>query len=300
MGVYKGEQHLPAQLDSIAQQEDADWCLLASDDSPNGCSRAVLTGFAAKVAQDVALLEGQKAGFSANYLHLLRHAKPGMLAFADQDDVWLPEKLARARAALARIPSDCPALYCARVWIWDGDAGSMRTKSLPHMQRAPSFANALVENIAIGNTLVLNAAAAKLARTLAVETQEVFAHDWWLYLLISGVGGTVLTDGDEPVVLYRQHGGNAIGSGVGLRAQLARKRAVLRGSFANRLTLNARALEAARPLLTPKNRALLDSFEAARAQKSPARLVRLARLGLYRQTRLATCGFWGAAAIGRV
>lgn len=297
MGVCDGAPHLPAQLQSIADQTYGGWQLLVSDDSPGPDSRTVLDRFAADTGHDMQILAGPRQGFAANYLHLLVRAGPGPLAFADQDDMWQPDKLARAARALATVPAGTPALYCARVQPWDG----VRTlRPMPPLPRPPGFANALIENVATGNTVVLNAAAAALAREMAPQVPALFAHDWWLYQLISGVGGTVIHDDGPPVVLYRQHGGNAIGAGRGAAAQVARKRAVLGGAFAQRLTLNAAALGVARDRLTPANAALFDAFEAARARRGPARMRALARLGLYRQRPAGTAGFFGAAALGLV
>ncbi|MEO1493922.1 MAG: glycosyltransferase [Pseudomonadota bacterium] len=297
MGVCDGDAHLPAQLQSLADQTDGDWQLLVSDDSAGTASRQVLDGFAASAPSPVQVMAGPRQGFAANYLHLIRCAAPGLVAFADQDDVWMPDKLARARAALAALPQDRPALYCARVQPWDGTRSFVPQ---PPLSRAPGFANALIENVATGNTVMLNAAAGALAREMADRVGTVFAHDWWLYQLVTGVGGTVIHDDGPPVVLYRQHGGNAIGAGRGWAAQVTRKRAVLRGALAARLGLNAAALHAARDRLTADNAALLDAFEAARARRGPARLRALARLGLYRQRLTGTAGFFGAAALGLV
>ncbi|WP_371223629.1 glycosyltransferase [Roseovarius sp. 2305UL8-3] len=299
MGVCEGADHLPAQLHSLAAQSHGQWRLLASDDSAGGESRVVLEAFAGDVAQEVSVISGPRSGFAANYLHLIGQSGPGPLAFADQDDVWTADKLARAVAALTPLPADVPALYCARVRPWDGSEDHTQ-RSMPPLARPPGFANALIENVATGNTIVLNAAAAALARRMARRIDALFAHDWWLYQLVSGVGGHVLHDDGPPVVLYRQHAGNAIGAGRGALAQLARKRAVLGGAFARRLNLNAGALRHMRDDLTPENSALFDAFEEARAQRGLSRVRAFARLGLYRQRPLGTAGFFGAAALGLV
>lgn len=298
MGVHQGEAFLPTQLQSLKDQTDTDWCLIASDDSQDAASRSILAVFAKETAQDTKIVDGPKAGFSANYMHLMRQVQPGFTAMADQDDLWLPNKLARARAALQDVPKDTPALYCARVQPWDG-AQSIGAP-FPPLARAPGFANALIENVATGNTILLNPAATALAKDMAARTDQVFAHDWWLYLLISGAGGTVLHDDGPPVVLYRQHDANVVGAGRGLRAQFQRKRAVLKGAFAQRLGLNIAALDAARDRLTPENAHLLDGFKAARSRQGPARAWAMKRLGLYRQRPMGTVGFLGAAALGRV
>ena len=107
----------------------------------------------------VEIREGPRAGFAANYLGLA--GDPGIradwYAFADQDDVWLPDRLARGLAALAAVPPEVPALYGARTILVD-EAGRETGRSL-RFRAAPGFANALVQSIAGGNTMLFNPAA---------------------------------------------------------------------------------------------------------------------------------------------
>lgn len=304
MGVYNGAGMLAAQLDSFGAQTDVDWRLICSDDGSTDGSGDIIAEFARTTPQEVRQITGPGQGFSANYMALLAGLEPdcGLVACADQDDVWLPEKLARARQALAqtdaRTDAERPALYAARRYLWQ-PAEDARQPT-PALGRAPSFRNALVENIAPGNTIVLNAPAARLAQQAALRTGAVFAHDWWLYLLITGVGGQVIFDEGPPVLLYRQHADNLIGGDTGLRAQVTRKRAVLRGAFADRVGGNLAAMQAVRDLLTPDNAALVQRFDQARGASLLARLNGLRQVGPYRQSVSGTLGFWGAAVLGRV
>ncbi len=298
MGVHKGEAFLPAQLQSLRHQTDADWQLLASDDSPDADSRTILNAFSQETHQDVQIIDGPKQGFSANYLHLLRKAETGFLALSDQDDVWLPEKIARGRAILSQVPANKPALYCARVQPWDG----IKTlgQPFPPLRQPTGFANALIENVAVGNTILLNPAATALAKEMARRPLKLFAHDWWLYLLVSGVGGAVIHDNGPPVVMYRQHDANIVGDGRGIPSQIKRKRAVLEGAFAERISMNLDALDLTRDRLVPDNARLLDAFKTARQKHGFAKAWSMHRIGVYRQRALGTLGFLGAAALGRV
>ena len=299
MGTYNGAAHLGAQLQSFAAQTDPGWRLICSDDGSRDASPGMIRAFAQEVPQQVDLRSGPRAGFSANYMSLIAGSEPdpGMLGFADQDDVWMADKLARARAALAGT-GPRPALYCARRWLWDPEQD--RRQASPAYGRRPSFRNALIENIAPGNTIVLNAAGAALARQAAQRTGVVFAHDWWLYLLIAGAGGEVIFDAGAPCLLYRQHDDNQIGGGAGAGAQIRRKAAVLRGAFRDRLGGNLAAMRAVEDLLTPENARLLQAFTAARGATLPRRIAGLWQAGPYRQSPLGSLGFWGAALLGRV
>ena len=301
MGTYNGGHHLPEQLASIAGQSFTNWQVLASDDASIDATPDILRGFAQ--SHPLTCLAGPGQGHVGNFLHLLMALPDGpqaattAVAFCDQDDIWLPEKLSVALDRLAQAPADEPALYCSRRLIWNPERDVRRPSST--YLRAPSFANACVENIAPGNTIVLNAAAADLAQTLAPTASDVFAHDWWLYLLITGVGGHVLYD-SEPQLLYRQHDNNAIGAGEQFGRGLHNKAAVWRGAFADRVGRNMAAMQRVAQHLTPENQRCLTLFEQARHAPLRRRLALLRQAGVYRQGRLSGFTFWGAACLGKI
>ena len=250
MGVLNGAPYLKDQLKSIAAQVDVKVTLTCSDDGSNDQSQEVIASFAKQNALPIHQSCGPGTGFSDNYMGLVRAlpSNPGYVSFADQDDIWAPNKLARGFNAL-RNSGETPTLYCARRWIWYPKTKrqiASASHALPF-----NFQNALIENIAAGNTIVLNPAAARLARHSAQRTGPVFAHDWWLYLLITGVGGRIIFDNGSPCMHYRQHANNAIGERRGLAYHTRRKLSVLRGVFADRLDHNIAAMNSLRDILTP-------------------------------------------------
>lgn len=299
MGVHNGAAHLPTQLQSIADQTHQNWHLWCSDDGSTDGSAGVVTDFAASLPGRITLVAGPRRGFSENYMSLIRNlpTNPGFVAFSDQDDEWLPQKLSKALSDL-RAHGDHPALYCGRHLIWYPDTGQEIRSASP--TRPCSLRNALIENVASGNTVVLNPAAASLAQTAAQRVGPVFAHDWWLYLMICAVDGRICFDNGPPLIRYRQHTTNQIGAGRGIRHQCARKLGVLRGEFSNRITGNLAALQAMHDLLTPQANALIHDFTQARQARGVSRLAALGRVAPYRQNRAHTLGFWGAASLGRV
>lgn len=299
MGVFNGAAHLPAQLDSIASQTHPDWHLICSDDGSTDDSVDIIHRFAQVHPGRVTLRHGPGKGFSENYMSLIRGlpVDPGYLCFADQDDVWLREKLMRGLQCLDRAGGR-PALTCGRRAAWD--PARNRIALSPRLNRPFNLRNALIENVAPGNTTMLNPAAGKIARLAAQRTGKVFAHDWWLYLLLTATGGEVVFDNERPTILYRQHGGNAIGSGQSLGQQIRRKLGVLQGLFARRMDQNLAALACMDELLTPEAREICRKFAQARQFHAPARLWALRQIAPYRQSHSHTLGFWGAASLGLV
>ncbi|MDE9451483.1 glycosyltransferase family 2 protein [Aliiroseovarius sp. Z3] len=301
LATYNGGQNLKEQLASIANQDHDSWSLIVSDDGSQDDTRKVLTEFATE-GHPVTILDGPQQGAAANFMSLLRrfsdHAPDGAwVAFCDQDDVWLADKLSRSIRALEGFDGDVPALYCSRTWITN-DALEGRRLSVPR-PRPLGFRNALVQNVASGNTILLNAAGTELVSMAARETSEVVVHDWWTYQILAGVGGHLVHD-DEPTLLYRQHNGNEIGANDNTKAKLARIGMLLSGHFAEWNRLNARALAASAHLFVPENQLLLEDFRRVLNMRRRKSWRILKRMKLYRQTRASTAALWFALMLRRL
>lgn len=216
LSTYDGAAYLPPLLASLDAQRHPALELLVRDDASRDDTRAVLREHRGRIPR--AVRPGAHVGLPATFFELLRASRPDadLFAFCDQDDVWLPDKVTRAVRLLGDVDESIPALYCGRAWYVDRELGTIGLSPLP--SGAPSFEHALLRNIAPGCTMVMNRA----ARDLLVEhvPEGVFMHDAWAYLVVSAFG-TVVYD-RIPTVLYRQHGGNAVGLPRGWLARLAR------------------------------------------------------------------------------
>jgi glycosyltransferase involved in cell wall biosynthesis len=294
LGTWNGGRHIEQQLASLAAQTHLNWRLIVSDDGSTDDTIHQIVQFAdddprrrvevragpRSLGTGSQPLLDPRQPATTNFLSLLADTSIDAHYFAlcDQDDVWHPEKLQRAAEKLATVPDTVPALYCSRTRLI-GDSGRTCGFS-PLFRRAPTFRNALVQSLAGGNTMVLN----KAARDLVAKAGNVHvvAHDWWIYMLVSGAGGYVYYDA-HPMVDYRQHADNLVGANTGLTAVWDRIRMLLNGGFARWMDLNLTALHEHRDLLSPENRALLTAFQRCRHGHLGERIRVLTRLGLYRQ-----------------
>lgn len=299
MATYNGAALLPMQLDSFAAQTLPPRLLLVSDDGSSDATVQVVQDWAARQVQiETRVFDGPCRGAAQNFLSLLRRPlETDYLAISDQDDIWLPEKLAAAVGALAALPEGVPGLYCGRSWeVREDLSGRRLSRGAP---RPPSFAHALVQNIAGGNTMVLNRAGAEIVREAALATDDIVIHDWWIYQVMTGVGGRVIFD-NTPHLLYRQHAGNIIGANRGLAATLMRAHMLVRGRFSDWCACNIAALRRIEARLTPENRALLEAFDAARRKGGPRCLAEIRRAGFYRQGRRGQISLYLAAVLRRL
>lgn len=283
LATYQGAAHLGVQLDSLAAQTHADWSLIVSDDGSRDGTRDLVRDFAARrPAGQVSLLRGPCAGATRNFLSLLQHVPTGTLAaFCDQDDLWFPDKLARAVAALAAVAG--PGHYAARTVIADADLRPLAASR--QFTRPLSLRNALVQACMAGNTSVFNAAAVGLLRRAAPHAAGVISHDWWAYQVTTAFGARILHD-PEPALLYRQHPHSEVGRNDTLTARMLRLRKLMGGQFGPWLRANHDSLT---PLdLPPDSRLALQHLDRMLRSPGPRALMSLRRGGFYRQTRAAT------------
>lgn len=296
MAVYEGVDHLGEQLDSIAAQTHPNWRVIASLEGRDDGSRQVMENH--PESWRMTCIDGPGKGCAANFLHLMREVRPeGYWAFSDQDDVWLRHKISRALARFENLDPRVPAMYHSRSWVTDEALKNHRVS--PLWSRPAGFANALVQNIAGGNTIVLNEAAARLAHAASREAGgDVTVHDWWLYQIITGVGGRILHD-EAPGLLYRQHGNNLIGANDGWRARWKRLKMILEGTYQTWLDANIAALERSAHRFTPENRRILETVAQARGESLLRRIRMLREAGIYRQTRFGNAMMWFSVLIGK-
>lgn len=297
LATFQGARFLAEQLESFAAQTHRDWVLYWRDDGSMDASAAIVEAFASAVGagrvRRVWSAEG-RIGPTAGFMRLLAAAfegEPGAVAFAfaDQDDVWLPEKLARGVAALAEVSAAIRALYCSRQVLVD--ANLRRIGLSPPFPRHAGFPAALSQNIATGCTVMLNRAAAALIACSRPPPTSM--HDWWSYLLVSAAGGKLLLD-DTPAVLYRQHARNAIGAPSAPRRALAALRRGP-GAFMRGFRDHVAALEAEADRLTPQARGELAVIRRAlgggRLRRAAALRVHGLRRRTWYETLLFRCWF---------
>lgn len=264
LSTYNGTRYLADLVESVIAQRDVTVGLLARDDGSTDDTASVLQQY---TSLGVDSHIGPNVGAARSFLWLLERSSPkyDFVAFADQDDVWLPDKLSRAAAVLAPF-GDTPAMYCSRLNVVDSDLQPLGKSN--RIRRGPSFQNALVQNIATGCTIVLNYSARALLVAHLPET--VCMHDWWVYQAISGIGKVIVDE--ESHILYRQHDANVVGAeGRGWRRLRRPWRRFSSAKLRLRPPVQLRELERCfHELWTPEQlklvRRLIDSSEDASAR----------------------------------
>ena len=298
MSVHNGARFISEQIDSIVSQSHSNWSLHISDDSSSDGGNIIIKSYIKQFTKKIATNDVQNNNFCKSFLQLVcdKKIKSDYYAYADQDDIWEEDKLKVALEFLQTIPEDTPALYCSRTTIVDTDNQTLSLS--PLFKRIPSFANALVQNIGGGNTMVFNLAAKRLLEKAGSDI-EIPSHDWWAYMVVLGCGGKVFYD-TNPYIRYRQHDANLVGANNSITARLIRMKMLLQGRFKEWSNQNIAALKTIEDQLTPENREIFNKFASARSKSLFTRLIGIRRSGVYRQTTFGNIGLLVATILNKI
>lgn len=283
MATCNGAAFLDDQLSSIAAQTYPDIDLWVSDGGSTDATVSILSDWTQRWTKGrIHILRGPRQGRAANFRSLIvnPNIQADYFAFADQHDLWEADKIAASVRWIEQNAFAVPSVFCSRT-ITIGQDGAV-VGSSQESSSDPDFRNALVENIATGNTMLYN----RMAHDLLVQScqkAEFSSHDWWLYLIVTGAGGVVHHD-SLALVRQRQPDG-----GGGWWARTAYVKQLVADRFAGPADLNMQALIRNSDLLTEEAQEICDLYWKVRSDNFIKRLYYLRKSGVYRQTT------WGQA-----
>lgn len=273
MSTYNGERFLSEQIESLLCQTWENVEILIRDDGSQDKTPDILNEYRANYKNIRVFLE-ENRGVNRSFFELLKKSDADFVAFCDQDDIWLEEKI---EIAIRKLELETgPALYCSNKILVDS-AGETMVKQ-DREKRVPGFGNAVVENICTGCTAVMNRKMADIVRARLPE--HAILHDWWLYV-VAAYAGKIIFD-EHAYIKYRQHEENVVGAKAGFWGAVRTKAAYLRK---NRGRLEAQLTDFARLYHGDKEKdALVQEVLAARHLTGRIKILWNGRI--YRQSRL--------------
>jgi len=220
MCTYNGARFVAEQLASIAAQTRPPDELVVCDDCSTDATIACVREFARTAPFPVRVFENEKnLGSTKNFERAVELCEGDFIAFADQDDVWLPEKLRRLEETLANESTALAftdgevvdeSLRTLGQRVWQTIRFGEEEQRLFREGRA--FAVLLDHNVVTGAAMALKAEFKELILPFPNDLTHdgiPVIHDWWSALLIAAVGDVVFLS--EPLFKYRQHSGQQMG-----------------------------------------------------------------------------------------
>lgn len=268
LATYNSSRYLEEQIDSILRQDNKDWHLLIRDGGSTDNTCRIIAEYCQKYPDKISQITFDgRASACENYSALLDAAAAPYIMFADHDDIWLPDKIARTLSEMANAEksfgSTLPLLVFTDKLVADENMNVFAKSFFKYQNLNPqktSLNYLLVQNIPSGCTMLINRALANLARPVPITA---IMHDHWLALAAAAFGRIIYLDG-APTMMYRQHSNNVIGASQYGMKYLMRK--VLEGKRKGKIRFHQNIVQAAAFLarfkdkLDEKNAELLADF----------------------------------------
>ena len=218
MSTYNGEKYIEQQIDSILNQINVEVLLCVRDDGSKDHTIDIITKYTERYNNVLFWNKDRivNLGVRDSFLTLLKevfekYQNIPYFAFADQDDVWKPEKLSVAVDQLKESANkfeEKPALYYSNKTFVDAELKLIHDE---HIKFYGDFFEALWPSLASGCTMVFNRVMTEMAvRHLPVQFQSI--HDAWIYRLAKCCDAIIVFD-ERSFIYYRQHGDNVFGTG---------------------------------------------------------------------------------------
>lgn len=221
MATYNGERFLRRQLETILPQLAAGDELVIADDSSTDGTVAILAAFAAGDRR-IRLFTGNAFRSPIfNFEFALKQAMGEIIVLADQDDVWLENKLATVRDCFAQ-QAIRPYLIVLDAQVVDAAGEELSPSVLARLNAGPGFWKNLYDNRYLGCCMAFSRDL--LVRALPFP-RRMPMHDMWLGQLCERIGTTAFVP--EVTMLYRKHGDSMTSFTIRFRPWLQIKRRII-------------------------------------------------------------------------
>jgi glycosyltransferase involved in cell wall biosynthesis len=216
LATYNGEKFLSEMLSSLVMQTRPADIIFVLDDASSDSSVQIVENFSSKLPIKLwknSVNTGHRAAFS-KILEIARAEllPSDLIALADQDDIWLPEKLEILEKAVFCSENKNPDLVFGDANVIDAKGQIISTS---WRKEAKIIESLSLENLMTGYTNLtgcLSLFRVSLLDKVLPIPEDVFVHDQWIGFCAFLNNGYVAIK--SPVIKYRLHDDNAIGIGA--------------------------------------------------------------------------------------
>ncbi len=212
MCTYNGAAFVAQQLQSIAAQTRLPDEVVICDDRSTDNTCAIIDALQLPFPVRLSVNE-TNLGSTSNFARAIGLCEGQVIALSDQDDVWLPEKMACIEQAFVKQPD--LGLFASDAEIVDDQLRSCNERlweTIPftereqeQFQKGHAVQLLMRCNVITGATAAFNAA----LRDILLPIPECWVHDYWIAFVAALVAEVRLCP--DPLIRYRRHGAQQIG-----------------------------------------------------------------------------------------
>lgn len=207
LSAYNGEKYIDQQIISILEQKEVELWLIIRDDGSKDNTIEEIERISLH-HNNITLIKGENVGFIKSFSQLIleanKHKDYDYFAFADQDDIWHPNKLKVAISKLEEFDDSTPNMFASNCNLVDSNG--LFLKTLRNYSLNYKIGNVLYGACLQGCSMVFNKKAVEL---YASHPTENTYHDVWMLYICVYFGHFIYYK--KPLFNYRIHENNAIG-----------------------------------------------------------------------------------------
>lgn len=209
LATYNGESFLREQLDSIATQTRLPDELVVSDDGSSDRTLEIAHEFSRTAPFPMSIQRNpERLGYGDNFLQAAGKCQGDWIAFCDQDDIWLPERLSTIERFF-RIQNRDVVLVVHNALVVDQTLSGTGVK-YPNIKRIRVSRGCDLPDLWFTGGLTMVFRSDLITRCPPAGrgpghgiSQEPLAHDAWICWLACILGDVVMLP--DTLVLYRRH-----------------------------------------------------------------------------------------------
>jgi len=196
IATYNGEKYIKEQLVSILSQLNEKDEVIISDDSSTDKTISIINSF-----NDERIIIYQHQKFKSaifNFENSLKYATGDYIFLADQDDVWMINKVETIKEFL-----DTYDLVLSDANIIDSEGKVINDSFYLLNSSNNGLLSNIVKNSYLGCTMAFNR---KILEKVLPFPKDIPMHDWWIGLIAEVYGKTFFIK--DKLISYRRHGNN--------------------------------------------------------------------------------------------
>lgn len=201
IATYNGEKFIEEQLDSILPQLAVSDELIISDDGSKDTTLAIIKRYAEQDRR-IRFFQGPGKGVIANFEFAINQSQGDFIFLADQDDVWLPEKVQTTLKFFQNHPEKY--LVISDLVIVDEHLKEIEPSYFEYRNVKLGLFHNIVKNKYIGAGMAFRSV---LKNDILPIPAQIPMHDMWFGLIAETKNRSGLIP--QKLTLYRRHASNA-------------------------------------------------------------------------------------------